>query len=96
MPALKAADRHARSTGGQPGLRARVSDEADGRWFAGEVIGVQDDPAGNVTVRLRPDSISRQGRLPLYPQEEGSEWRFLLVLSLVAHALLWLLRLVLD
>ena len=60
------------------GLRARVADESSGQWFAGEVISVSDDPAGNVTVTLRPDTLSSPGRLPLHPQHDAADFQWLL------------------
>ena len=78
------------------GLRARVSDDENERWFSGEVISVNDDPAGNVTVKLRPDTLSMPGRLPIHPQRDANDFQLLLFLWLVAHGLLWLLRLVLE
>ena len=78
------------------GLRAMISDDANGRWFSGEVISVTDDPAGNVTVKLRPDTLSAPGRLPVHPQRDVSDFQLLLFLWLAAHGLLWLLRLVLE
>ena len=76
------------------GLRARVADESSGQWFAGEVISVNDDPAGNVTVTLRPDTLSRPGRLPLHPQHDAGDFSWLLWPWLAAHGLLLLAWLV--
>jgi hypothetical protein len=87
--------RTARSSAGL-GLRARVSDDENERWFSGEVISVNDDPAGNVTVKLRPDTLSAPGRLPVHPQRDANDFQLLLFLWLAAHGLLWLLALVLE
>jgi len=73
------------------GLRARVSDDENGRWFSSEVISVIDDPAGNVSVKLHPDSLGAPARLPIHPQRDANDFRLLLFLWLVAHGLLWLL-----
>ena len=78
------------------GLRAKITDDANGRWFSGEVISVNDDPAGNVIVKLRPDTLSASGQLPLHPQRDVNDFQLLLFLWLAAHGLLWLLHLVLE
>ncbi len=55
-----------------------------------------DDPAGNVTVKLRPDTLSTPGGLPTHLKHDANNFQLLLFLWLVAHGLLWLLRLVLE
>ncbi len=78
------------------GLWCRVADIDGGRWFAGDVIDVRDDPAGNVTVKLRPVCLSHKGQLPQYQQDSGAGWGFLLALWLGAQGLLWVLSWVLK
>ena len=94
MHALDTIHRLNRPADLRQGLRAKVADEEGGRWFSGEVISVTDDPAGNVTVKLRPDTVSVPGRLPVYPKDDATDFQLLLVLWLVAHGLLLLLGLV--
>ena len=91
-----ALQQHATRACPHQGLRARVCDDADGRWFSGEVISVHDDPAGNVTVKLCPDSLGAPGRLPLHPRRDVNDFQLLLFLWLVAHGLLWLFAWVLK
>ena len=96
MHGLETINRQNRPADLRLGLRAMISDDANGRWFSGEVISVSDDPAGNVTVKLRPDTLRAPGRLPIHPQHGAIDYQRLLFLWLLAHSLLSLLRLVLE
>jgi len=92
MDGLETIRRRNHRAAGNQGLWCKVADMDGGRWFAGDVIDVRDDPAGNVTVRLRPACLAHKGQLPQYQQDSSLSWGFLLTLWLGAQGLLWLLN----